>query len=97
MVDIRWTWDRHKADINRSKHGLSFEAAALVFRDPCLISDLDPCETEVRWRTLGMIMGVLILVVHTEPAMELDGPIAVGRIISARKATAAERRGYHNG
>lgn len=97
MADVIWTWDPLKAEINRSKHGLSFETAALVFRDPCLISDLDPCETEARWRTVGMVMGVLLFVVHTEPLATADSAVPVGRIISARKATNAERRGYHNG
>lgn len=97
MADVIWTWDPLKAEINKSKHGLSFEAAALVFDDPYLVSDLDPCETEVRWRTVGMVMGVLILVVHTEPSSDLHSFELVGRIVSARKATPAERRGYHNG
>ncbi|OYX39480.1 MULTISPECIES: BrnT family toxin [unclassified Sphingomonas] len=96
MADVIWTWDPHKADINRSKHGLSFETAVLIFRDPCLISDLDPHENEVRWRSLGMVMGVMLLVVHTEPVETLGSSAPVGRIISARKATRVERRAYHN-
>jgi uncharacterized DUF497 family protein len=97
VADVVWTWDLLKAEINKSKHGLSFEAAALVFDDPYLVSDPDPCETEVRWRTVGMVMDVLILVVHTEPSSNPQSSELVGRIISARKATPAERRGYHNG
>lgn len=97
MADVIWHWDPQKADINRTKHGLSFETAVLVFNDPCLISDLDPCETEPRWRTVGMVMGVLLMVVHTEPVQTHSSPQLEGRIISARKATPAERRGYHNG
>lgn len=97
MADVIWNWDPQKAEINRSKHGLSFEAAVCVFDDPCLISVLDPCETEARWRTLGMVMGVLLVVVHTEPLASQMSATQEGRIISARKATPAERRGYHNG
>ncbi|WP_414714450.1 BrnT family toxin [Sphingomonas sp.] len=97
MTEISWNWDPNKAAINRSKHGLSFEAASLVFEDPYLLSDLDPYESEVRWRTMGMAMGVLIVVVHTEPVASSDAGTLQGRIISARKATPAERREYHNG
>ncbi|WP_286750354.1 BrnT family toxin [Sphingopyxis sp. SCN 67-31] len=97
MPDVVWTWDPQKADDNRSKHGVSFETAGLVFDDPCLLSDLDPCEVEARWRTIGMVLGVLLFVVHTEPQQEPGSTAFVGRIISARKATRTERRGYHNG
>ncbi|WP_372856337.1 BrnT family toxin [Sphingomonas sp.] len=97
MAEVIWNWDPQKAEINRSKHGLSFEAAVHVFDDPCLISDPDPCEVEARWRTLGMVMGVLLMVVHTEPLAAGPAETQEGRIISARKATPAERRGYHNG
>ena len=97
MPDVTWTWDSEKADTNRSKHGVSFETAALIFDDPFLLSDLDPYEAEVRWRTLGMVLGVLLFVVHTEPRQETGSTALVGRIVSARKATRTERRGYHNG
>lgn len=97
MADVIWTWDPKKAELNRAKHGVSFETAILVFDDPYLISDLDPFEAEVRWRTTGMIMGVLIMVVHTEPIAVSGSETEEGRIISARKATPVERRAYHNG
>ena len=47
---------------------------------------------EERWQTLGMVGNVLLLVIHTWPAREVGG--YAGRIISARKATARERRLY---
>lgn len=97
MTDVIWTWDPNKAEINRSKHGLSFDAAVQVFDDPYLLSVLDPFEAEARWRTMGMVMGVLIVVVHTEPTGSSGADALEGRIISARKATPAERREYHNG
>jgi uncharacterized DUF497 family protein len=97
VAQVKWTWDPEKAAINLAKHGVSFETATHVFDDPCLLSDLDPFEGEVRWRTTGMIMGVLIMVVHTEPFAVSGSEIEEGRIISARKATPVERRAYHNG
>jgi uncharacterized DUF497 family protein len=96
VAEVIWHWDSRKAEVNRSKHGLSFEAAALAFDDPWIISDLDPFEAETRWRSVGMVMGVLIMVVHTEPMENPYNGLMEGRIISARKATPVERRGYHN-
>lgn len=64
MTDVIWKWDPGKAEINRSKHGLSFETACLVFNDPCLLSDLDPFEAELRWRTLGTVMGIVLFDTH---------------------------------
>jgi uncharacterized protein len=92
---LRWTWDADKAAVNRVKHGLSFETAALVFDDPLHASKPDAHPDGDRWRTVGLVGPVLLLVVHTWPeAAEGD---EVGRIISARKATAHERRIYEEG
>ncbi len=50
---------------------------------------------EVRWQTVGMADGVLLLlVVHT---FEDEDEAEVIRIISARKADAHERRRYEDG
>jgi uncharacterized protein len=40
---------------------------------------------------------VLLLVIHTWPEVENKGSEPVGRIISARKATARERKAYEEG
>ncbi|HEY1961921.1 MAG TPA: BrnT family toxin [Rhizomicrobium sp.] len=93
---MRWTWDPDKDRRNRRIHRLSFETAALVFDDPLAVSRLDMSEGEERWQTAGDIGGVVVLVVHTWPAADEDGN-EVGRIISARKATAHERRAYEEG
>jgi hypothetical protein len=34
MDDVQFTWDPGKAAANLSKHGVSFEDAATVFRNP---------------------------------------------------------------
>ena len=89
---MRFEWDEDKSRANLAKHGVSFEAAAWVFEDPFRVSVLDPSANEVRWRTVGSAGGVvLLLVVHTES--DQDGEEVI-RIISARKATAAERKRY---
>ena len=87
-----WEWDENKNRTNRRKHGLSFETASLVFDDPMAISFPDPSLEEERWRTIGLIGNVAVIVVHTEP--ELNRGAETGRIVSARKATRRERQIY---
>lgn len=89
-----WTWDENKNRINKRKHGLSFEMAELVFEDPLAIQRPDPGSGENRWHTIGMIGNVVIVVAHTWPKLQHGTGIEIGRIISARKATAHERRTY---
>jgi uncharacterized protein len=90
---MRFTWDPRKDDANRQKHGVSFELARRVFDDPNHLSIQDRHEGgEERWQTIGLIGPVAIfLVAHT---YEEDDGEEVVRIISARKATSAERRRY---
>lgn len=91
---MRWIWDLDKAAANRSKHGLSFETALLVFDDPLHASKPDPHPDGDRWRTIGRVGPVLLVVIHTWPEGGSQEDEAVGRIISARKATARERKVY---
>jgi uncharacterized DUF497 family protein len=92
---LRWTWDPDKAAANRVKHGVSFDTAALVFDDPLHASKPDPHPDDDRWQTIGLVGPVLLLVIHTWPVSDESEP--VGRIISARKATARERKAYEKG
>jgi uncharacterized DUF497 family protein len=91
---VHWTWDSKKAAANRAKHGLSFQTAERVFDDPLHASKPDPHPDGDRSQTIGMVGSVLLLVVHTDPAEVVEGGEPVGRIISARKATARERKAY---
>lgn len=93
---MRWTWDSEKDAVNRVKHGLSFGTASLVFNDPLHASKPDPHPDADRWHTIGVVGSVLLLVVHTWPG-EVDDGEPVGRMISARKATAQERKAYEEG
>jgi uncharacterized DUF497 family protein len=79
------------------KHGLSFETAVLVFDDPLHASKPEPHPDGDRWQTIGLVGPVLQLVVHTWPETESEEDHPVGRIISARKATAHERKVYEEG
>ena len=92
-VHMDFTWDPIKDGINKSKHGISFETASLVFSDPLHMSVLDRVvKGEQRWKTMGLVGGlVIIVVVHTYTEKE-DKEII--RIISARKATKRERKYY---
>jgi len=89
---VIWTWDDEKNQANKRVHRLTFETAQLVFDDPLSLSRRDPYPQEIRWQTMGAIGGVIVFVVHTWPETD-EG---VGRIISARKATAHERQVYEN-
>jgi hypothetical protein len=80
-----------KNHANRVKHGISFTVAAQVFLDPDAIEIQDrEVEGEQRWQTIGFA-GAILTVAHT---LRDDEAHEVIRIISARKATPAERRIY---
>ncbi len=90
---MEFEWDLSKDALNKDKHGIGFETASLVFRDPFHLSIHDRVvDGEQRWRTMGQIGGLLIIVViHTYT--ETKGKEII-RIISARKATRRERQCY---
>jgi len=87
---IQVEWDENKEKINIRKHGISFDTAALVFADEERIEYYDKLHSsaeEDRYVVLGMVEDVLF-VVYTD---RLD----TVRLISARVATAYERRVYY--
>ena len=90
---MRIFWDPEKSRSNLAKHKVSFERAKGVFDDPYHISEPDPCEDEERWRTLGVVDGVIILMVAHLEQEGSDGEEEI-KIISARKATLREREAY---
>jgi uncharacterized DUF497 family protein len=90
---VWFEWDDVKANANERKHGVRFDDAMLVFSDPCALVEQDRIEGgELRWQTLGLVGGVvLLLVAHT---VRNEGEDEVIRIISARKASRKERVRY---
>ena len=63
---IRCEWDENKNRNNRTKHGISFETAALVFNDPLAGSALNRVVTgEERWMTIGTVGTAVLAIVHT--------------------------------
>lgn len=82
--------DARKAAANGRKHGVSFEEACTALRDPLAATGADPdhAKGEARWVTFGISdSGRLLVVAHSEED-------EIIRIISARRATSAERRLY---
>ena len=87
---MKFEWDERKAVINLAKHGVTFEAAKDVFRDPFALTELDRDEAvEERWRIIGLTQTGVLFVVFTERS---GGAI---RIISARRATRHEQDRYY--
>ena len=88
-------WYPRKAKQNAEKHGVTFEQATGVFRDPRALSvyDANHGENEGRWVTLGICSTGALLVVHHTYERE-DADAVVIRIISSRKATRKEHKHY---
>ena len=81
-------WDPVKATTNLNKHAIDFADAATVLSDEQALTVPDEASDEERCVTIGMdALGRLLVVVYT-----WRGDRA--RLISARKATAGERRDY---
>ena len=83
-------WDDAKAAQNYAKHGVTFEAACDVFKDPFAIEEIDDRRDygEERWTIIGAARGRVLFVAYT---MRDDS----ARIISARAAEPYEEREYH--
>ena len=88
LNDLIFEWDEEKNAANIKKHGIDFDDAILVFNDEHYIEFYDPAHSddEDRYNVIGMVEDVLF-VVYTERTQRI-------RIISARLATARERRMY---
>ncbi len=91
-MDLRFVWDSRKAQLNASKHGVSFDEAQTAFLDDdaLLIGDPDHSKDEDRFVLLGVSSRLRILVV-CHCYRESDSDI---RLISARKANSSEQTQY---
>jgi uncharacterized protein len=91
---MRFEWDEAKNRLNLQRHKVRFETAVLAFDDPyaVTISDRLHDEQEERFITLGKVGSeVILFVVHL--SFEEDGEEVI-RLISARRATAHEKKIY---
>ena len=87
---MTFEWDENKARVNLKKHGVSFDEAVSVFRDPLSITVADQThsESEYRFIDIGISdLGRVLVVSYTEWASRI-------RIISCRQALLMERRAY---
>ena len=92
MENSEFQWDEEKAKSNLKKHGVSFEEGATIFNDPTIATILDPdhSKDEERFISIGMsVIRRLLTAIHTYRKDRL-------RLISARKATKAEKKNYEN-
>jgi uncharacterized DUF497 family protein len=92
-VQMSFEWDPEKARLNLVKHGISFEFAQRVWDDPHhQILDDRVVDGERRYHAVGLIgIVAIIVVVHCHPD---EDDLEHVRIISARAASARERRRY---
>ncbi len=82
-------WDSDKAASNLAKHRFAFEDATQVFadREVVIFPTIRAGDGEERWKAIGRIGGYVFTVVYT-----MRGDVV--RLISARRANAAEEKHY---
>lgn len=87
-IDREVTWDPIKAHVNLRKHGVAFAEAAEALDDPNALTMSETSFPEARVVTLCSDPPGHLLVVAYAPRNDSL------RLISARRATARERRAY---
>lgn len=88
---MRFEWDKNKANANVQKHQISFEIAQEIFykEEVLAFEDTRFNYKEVREIALGEVEGIILYVMFTVREDRI-------RIISARKATEKEAKGYYD-
>ena len=91
FLGMECEWDEAKAASNLRKHGVDFADAVGVFDDPFALSMPDDDADEERCIAIGNdFLGRVLVVVYAYRGDRI-------RVISARKATPAERDAYEEG
>lgn len=87
---LKFTWDRAEAAANARKHGVTFAEAATCFDDPrgCYLRNEAPSYEDRLILIAVSSKQRLLFVVHAEVGRDSI------RIVSARKASPAQRRIY---
>ena len=95
METLSFEWDENKNEINKKKHGISFETAQEVFYDDnaILFDDPDHSVGEERFLIIGMTRSLKVCIVSHCYRDQAN----VIRLISAREATKHERKTYEEG
>ncbi len=88
---MEFEWDINKAHTNLKKHAVSFNEAQTVFDDPlaCIFDDEWHSFGEARELIIGHSSNNRLLIVSFTELMS-----GIVRVISARQATAQERKTY---
>ncbi len=86
---MKFDWDPNKNDSNKDKHGIDFNKAKEVFKDPNLVkmNSKHKSSFEERLIAVGEILANLFSVIYTMR----DN---ITRIISARRSNKQERKAY---
>ncbi len=89
---MEFEWDPAKDAANLEKHGIGFDDAVFVFRDPLhIVEDSSrPEHGEIHGKAIGLLFGMVTTVIFTERHGKR-------RIISARRARRDERVRYDRG
>lgn len=87
---MRYNYDPKKKALNLKKHGLSFDDAQGVIESAQTVTfeDLRFDYSEVRYLTLGLLYGVVVIITTAETDKTI-------RIISMRKADKHEQKIYY--
>ena len=86
---MKFEWDENKRLSNLRKHKIDFVDAEKIFYSTTItIEDDRESYGEQRFVTFGNLQGCVVAVVHTETD-------EIIRIISIRKTTKHEERGYY--
>ncbi|MDR0592707.1 MAG: BrnT family toxin [Bifidobacteriaceae bacterium] len=93
MKGLRFEWDERKAQLNKSKHGVTFDEACSAFADPwaLIFEDSRHSLDEERFIIIGASEHLRVLAVSYCEKTARD----TIRIISARKANDREARLYN--
>ncbi|MEO8510740.1 MAG: BrnT family toxin [Chloroflexota bacterium] len=90
MNELELEWDPEKAARVAREHGVTFDEASTVFLDPLAATSHDKqhSDCEDRYVTIGTTSAArLVVVAHTDRGARM-------RVITARLATASEKRAY---
>lgn len=92
VADLRFEWDRRKADANLRKHGVAFDEAQTAFFDDnaLVMADPDHSAVEDRFVLLGATTASKLVVV----CQCYRGSDELIRLISARRANRREIATY---
>jgi uncharacterized protein len=88
-MTLKFEWNKSKASDNFDRHGVTFELAREVFKDPFAVEFLDDRQDygEERFVIIGRVATDVLYVLYTERRDAF-------RIISARRATKHEQETY---